>query len=125
MTNTLNSLRSNQSLMLPGVPFLLDDIGGDDHDEQFIYSSISMRKAILQVKVATQNQARSDDLTMNRETLKEWIQPMFTRARENHKHFNEASHNGGVDHQGIPLRSESGHVQFAELFPEADVSGIC
>ena len=29
MTNTLEILRTNQALMLPGVPVLLDDIGGD------------------------------------------------------------------------------------------------
>ena len=53
MTTTLDSLRYNQSLMLPGVPALLDDIGGEDGDQQLIYSSISMWKALLQVKDAT------------------------------------------------------------------------
>ena len=95
MTNTLDSLRTNQALMLPGVPVLLDDIGGDDNDQQLIYSSISMWKAILQVKDATQNRARNDDLmwasrqpkvmTSNCMTLDDWIGVMFPRAKPSHK----------------------------------------
>ena len=95
MTNTLDSLRSNQALMLPGVPVLLDDIGGDDGDQQLIYSSVSMWKAILQVKDATQNRARNDDLmwaarqpkvlTTNCVSLDDWIGVMFPRAKPNHK----------------------------------------
>ena len=95
MTNTLDSLRNNQSLMLPGVPVLLDDIGGEDNDQQLIYSSISMWKAILQIKDATQNRARNDDLmwasrqpkvmTTNCEHLEDWIVTMFPRAKQNHK----------------------------------------
>jgi hypothetical protein len=95
MTNTLDSLRSNQALMLPGVPVLLDDIGGDDSDQQLIYSSISMWKSILQIKDATQNRARNDDLmwaarqpkvmTTNCVSLEDWIGLMFPRAKPNHK----------------------------------------
>ena len=95
MTNTLDSLRINQALMLPGVPVLLDDIGGDDNDHQLIYSSISMWKAILQVKDATQNRARNDDLmwasrqpkvmTSNCLKLDDWIEVMFPRAKSSHK----------------------------------------
>ena len=91
MTNTLDSLRTNQALMLPGVPVLLDDIGGDDSDQQLIYSSVSMWKAILQVKDATQNRARNDDLmwasrqprvmTTNCNNLADWIGIMFPRAK--------------------------------------------
>ena len=63
MANTLDSLRSNQSLMLPGVPILLDDIGGDGgEDQQLIYSSTSIWKAILQIRDATQCRARNDDI---------------------------------------------------------------
>ena len=95
MTNTLDSLRTNQALMLPGVPVLMDDIGGDDNDQQLIYSSISMWKAILQVKDATQNRARNDDLmwasrqpkvmTSNCVNLEDWIGVMFPRAKPAHK----------------------------------------
>ena len=95
MTNTLDSLRTNQSLMLPGVPVLLDDIGGEDNDDQLVHSSISMWKAILQVKDATQNRARNDDLmwaarqpkllTTNCENLDDWIQTMFPRAKDSHR----------------------------------------
>jgi len=95
MTNTLDSLRTNQALMLPGVPVLLDDIGGDDNDQQLIYSSISMWKAILQVKDATQSRARNDDLmwaarqpkvmTSNCLSLEDWIGVMFPRAKLSHK----------------------------------------
>ena len=95
MTNTLDSLRINQALMLPGVPVLLDDIGGDDNDHQLIYSSISMWKAILQVKDATQNRARNDDLmwasrqpkvmTSNCMSLEDWIGIMFLRAKPSDK----------------------------------------
>ena len=95
MTDTLDSLRTNQSVMLPGVPVLLDDIGGDSNEDQLIYSSVSMWKAILQVKDATQNRARNDDLmwaarqpkvlTTNCENLEDWIQTMFPRCKENHK----------------------------------------
>ena len=42
MTSTLDALRASQTLMLPGVPVLLDDIGGDEDDAQLIYSSVSM-----------------------------------------------------------------------------------
>ena len=95
MTNTLDSLRANQALMLPGVPVLMDDIGGEDNDQQLIYSSVSMWKAILQVKDATQNRARNDDLmwaarqpkvmTTNCMNLEDWVQAMFPRVKPNHK----------------------------------------
>ena len=95
MVNTLDSLRSNQALMLPGVPVLLDDIGGNDNDHQLIYSSISMWKAILQVKDATQNRARNDDLmwatrqpkgmTTNCDNLDDWIGVMLRSAKPAHK----------------------------------------
>ncbi len=95
MTNTLDSLRNNQSIMLPGVPVLLDDIGGDSDEDQLIYSSISIWKAILQVKDATQNRARNDDLmwaarqpkvlTTNCENLEDWIKTLFPRSKESHK----------------------------------------
>ena len=94
MTNTLDSLRNNQSIMLPGVPVLLDDIGGDSDEDQLIYSSVSMWKAILQVKDATQNRARNDDLmwaarqpkvlTTNCENLEDWTTTMFPRCKSNH-----------------------------------------
>ena len=95
MTNTLDSLRNNQSVMLPGVPVLLDGIGGDSNENQLIYSSISMWKAVLQVKDATQNRARNDDLmwaarqpkvlTTNCDNLTDWIQTMFSKSTDNHK----------------------------------------
>lgn len=95
MTNTLDSLRANQALMLPGVPVLMDDIGGEDNDQQLIYSSVSMWKAILQVKDATQNRARNDDLmwaarqprvmTTNCMNLEDWVQAMFPRVKPSHK----------------------------------------
>ena len=76
--------------MLPGVPVLLDDIGGDDNDHQLIYSSISMWKAILQVKDATQDRARNNDLmwaarqpkvmTTNCDNLDDWIGIVFREA---------------------------------------------
>ncbi len=54
-----------------------------------------MWKAILQVKDATQNRARNDDLmwaarqpkvlTTNCENLEDWIKTMFPRCRENHQ----------------------------------------
>ena len=94
MTNTLDSLRNNQSIMLPGVPVLLDDIGGDSDEDQLIYSSVSLWKAILQVKDATQNRARNDDLmrasrqpkvlTTNCENLEDWTKTMFPRCKPNH-----------------------------------------
>ena len=94
MTNTLDSLRNNQSIMLPGVPVLLDDIGGDSDEDQLIYSSVSMWKAILQVKDATQNRARNDDLmwasrqpkvlTTSCENLEDWTKTMFPRCKPNH-----------------------------------------
>ena len=74
---------------------LLDDIGGDSDEDQLIYSSVSMWKAILQVKDATQNRARNDDLmwaarqpkvlTTNCDDLPDWIRTMFPRAKANHK----------------------------------------
>ena len=54
-----------------------------------------MWKAILQIKDATQNRARNDDLmwaarqpkvlTTNCKNLEEWIGLMFPRAKPNHK----------------------------------------
>ena len=95
MANTLETLRCNQALMLPGVPVLLDDIGGEGCDAQLIYSSISIWKAILQVKDATQCRARNDDLlwaarqpkvlTTNCANLQDWIQTMFPGAKPEHK----------------------------------------
>ena len=95
MTNTLDSLRSNQAFMLPCVPVLLDDIGGEENDQQLIYSGISMWKAILQVKDATQNRARSDDImwatrqpkviTTNCDNLDDWIGVMLRSAKPAHK----------------------------------------
>jgi len=96
MANTLDSLRGNQSLMLPGVPVLLDDIGGDGgEDQQLIYSSTSIWKAILQIRDATQCRARNDDimwasrqpkvLTTNCTNIEEWIGVMLPRAKGNHK----------------------------------------
>ena len=95
MTNTLDSLRNVQASMLPGVPVLLDDIGGENSDLQLIYSSVSMWKAILQIKDATQNRARNDDLcwaarqpkivTTNCKDLDDWIETMFYRAKDEHK----------------------------------------
>ena len=81
--------------MLPGVPVLLDDIGGDSDEDQLIYSSISIWKAVLQVTSATQNRARNDDLmwaarqpkvlTTNCDNLEDWIMTMFSCSNENHK----------------------------------------
>ena len=81
--------------MLPGVPVLMDNIGGTDFDQQLIYSSISMWKAILQIKDATQNRARNDDLmwaarqpkvlTTNCDNLEDWIQTMFRGAKQAHR----------------------------------------
>ena len=95
ITNTLDSLRAHQALMLPGVPVLLDDIGGEDNDLQLIYSSISMWKAILQIKDPTPNRARNDDLmwaahqpkvvTTNCDNLEDWIGIMFPRVKDQHK----------------------------------------
>ena len=95
MANTLKALRCHQALMLPGVPVLLDDIGREGGDAQLIYSSISMWKAILQVKDATQCRARNDDLlwatrqpkviTTNCESLEDWMQTMFPCAKPEHK----------------------------------------
>ena len=95
MANTLDSLRNVQASMLPGVPVLLDDIGGENSDLQLIYSSVSMWKAILQIKDATQNRARNDDLcwaarqpkivTTNCKDLDDWIGTMFYRAKDEHK----------------------------------------
>ncbi len=95
MTTTLDALRASQSLMLSGVPVLLDDIGGDEDDPQLIYSSVSMWKAILQVKDPSQTRGRSDDimwaarqpkvLTSNCKDLKDWVETMLPRARQNHK----------------------------------------
>ena len=95
MTNTLDSLRNVQASMLPGVPVLLDDIGGENSDLQLIYSSVSMWKAILQIKDATQNRARNDDLcwaarqpkivTTNCKDLDDWIGTMFYHAKDEHK----------------------------------------
>ena len=95
MTNTLDSLRNVQASMLPGVPVLLDDIGGENSDLQLIYSSVSMWKAILQIKDATQNRARNDDLcwaarqpkivTTNCKDLDDWIGTTFYRAKDEHK----------------------------------------
>ena len=74
---------------------LLDDIGGENSDLQLIYSSVSMWKAILQIKDATQNRARNDDLcwaarqpkivTTNCKDLDDWIGTMFYRAKDEHK----------------------------------------
>jgi hypothetical protein len=37
---TIDSLRSNQGLMVPGVPVLLDDIGGDDTIDLFVHGHV-------------------------------------------------------------------------------------
>ena len=94
LATTLDSLRASQSLMQPGVPVLLDDMGGDDNDVQLIYSSISMWKAILQVKDAVQNRGRNDDImwaarqpkvvTTNSADLTDWVRTMFPSAKPNH-----------------------------------------
>ena len=93
--NTVDCLRANQTLMRPGVPVLLDDIGGVGKDQQLIYSSISMWKAILAVKDASQNRARNNDLmwaarqpkvlTTNCTNLDECIMTMFPDANKAHK----------------------------------------
>ena len=54
-----------------------------------------MWKAVLQVKDATQNRARNDDLmwaarqpkvlTTNCDNLTDWIQTMFSKSTDNHK----------------------------------------
>jgi len=94
MATTLDVLRENQGLMKPGVPILLDDIGGDPDGKQLIYSDVAMWKAILQVKDATQNRARNNDLkwarrqpkvlTSNALTFDEWITSMLPTSRKNH-----------------------------------------
>ena len=95
MTSTLDALRASQALMLPGVPVLLDDIGGDEDDAQLIYSSVSMWKAILQVKDRAQIRGRNDDImwaarqpkviSSNCKDLADWTNTMFPRAKPNHK----------------------------------------
>ena len=95
MTTTLDALRASQPLMHPGVPVLLDDIGGDEDDAQLIYSSVSMWKAVLQVKDPTQIRGRNDDImwaarqpkviSSNCKDLVDWINTMFPRAKPNHK----------------------------------------
>jgi len=95
MTSTLDALRASQALMLPGVPVLLDDIGGDEDDAQLIYSTVSMWKAILQVKDPSQIRGRSDDImwaarqpkviSSNCKDLADWVNTMFPRAKQNHK----------------------------------------
>ena len=69
--------------------------GGDSDEDQLIYSSVSMWKATLQVKDATQHRARNDDLmwaarqpkvlTTNCENLGDCTSTMFPRCKENHK----------------------------------------
>ena len=99
MVNTLDSLRSSQACMLPGVPVLLDDIGnGDANEAQLIYSSVGMWKAILQVPNASQSRSRNDDLmwaprqtkhvTTNCPNLDNWIDTMF--------HGSAAHHTGAI-----------------------------
>ena len=95
MSTTLDALRASQSLLLTGVPVLLDDIGGDDDDPQLIYSSVSMWKAILQVKDPAQIRGRKDDImwaarqpkvvSSNCKDLNDWIDTMLPRAKQNHK----------------------------------------
>ena len=80
--------------MLPGVPVLLDDIGGDSNETQLIYSSVGLWKAVLQVPNASQNRARNDDIcwapkqpqfvTTNCEDLNDWISTMFSGSQEHH-----------------------------------------
>ena len=94
IANTLDVLRENQCLMEPCVSILFDDIGGDRNGKQLIYSDVAMWKAILQVKDATQNRARNNDLkwarrqpkvlTTNSLTLKEWIESMLPSSGKNH-----------------------------------------
>ena len=94
MVNTLDSLRNCQACMLPGVPVLLDDIGGDSNETQLIYSSVGLWKAVLQVPNASQNRARNDDIcwapkqpnivTTNCEDLNDRISTMFSGSQEHH-----------------------------------------
>ena len=92
---TIDALRSSQHYMEPGVPVLLDDIGGDDEiNGQIIYSTVSIWKSILQCKDAVQNRGRNDDiqwaarqpkmLTTNCKGLKDWIETMFPRTKKEH-----------------------------------------
>ena len=95
MTNTLDALRASQPLLLPGVPVLLDDIGGDEDDAQLIYSTVSMWKAILQIKDPAQIRGRSDDImwaarqpkviSSNCKDLVDWIDTMFPGSKQHHK----------------------------------------
>ena len=94
-TTTLDALRAVQDLMQPGVPVLLDDMGGDLNDAQLIYSSTSIWKSILQINNAVQNRGRNDDIrwaprqpkvmTTNCDDTDTWIQTMFPHAQKNHK----------------------------------------
>ena len=115
MTNTLDRLRKNQSIMLPGVPVLFDDVGGDEDDVQMLYSSISMWKSVLQIKDATQNRARNGDLmwaarqpkvlTTNCNNLDIWIRTMFPKATDpgEPQRSDYASYRGSGEYPGTAV----------------------
>lgn len=94
-TTTVDSLRAVQGAMRPGVPVLLDEIGGNEDDDQLIYGGVSMWKNILQVKDAAANRARQDDLvwaarqpkvlTTNCDDLDAWIAVMFPKIKGSHR----------------------------------------
>lgn len=58
---TLDILRQVQTMLLPGVPVLFDDVQPGDKD-QLVHSSLSMWKQILQVKDNAQIRGRCDDI---------------------------------------------------------------
>ena len=92
MTNTVDSLRSVQSLMQSGVPILLDEVGGDQNDAQVIHKSVNMWKALLQGKNPSQIRARNNDIhfaarqpkiiTANCMDLCDWIDTVCPQDKE-------------------------------------------
>jgi hypothetical protein len=91
---TLDSLKSVQSYMKPGVPVILDDVGGDDEKGQLIYSSVGIWKQILQLDNPAATRSRNYDthwaprqpkiLTTNCKGLHGWLNKMFPRADLDH-----------------------------------------
>ena len=91
---TLDSLKSVQVFMKPGVPVILDDVGGDDEKGQIIYSSVGIWKQILQLDNPAATRSRNYDthwaprqpkiLTTNCKGLQGWLNKMFPRADLEH-----------------------------------------
>ena len=91
---TLDSMKSVQAFMKPGVPVVLDDVGGDDEKGQLIYSSVGIWKQILQLDNPAATRSRNYDthwaprqpkiLTTNCKGLHGWLNKMFPRADLEH-----------------------------------------